>query len=304
MSNVEAVIVNYDSESHLARCLAALHAQTDLMGILIVDNGPLSRALPDLAITGRRTRVVRNRRNVGFARACNQGFRLTEAEWVLLVNPDCVLGRDALSGMLRCAVSRPRVAAVGPRLSNADGSLQTSAYTLPTLTQSLANLFGLKALVPAGLLRRTAGRLLGSVFGQFSMHDAETEVEMVTGACALLNRRALREVGLFDPGFFLYNEEKDWCERARLLGWHIWFTPGASALHHIGGSGSPTSPTAFRHRSLGMLRYYAKHRSPRSLSILRRAVALSAWIRAAVSPGPDEDRHYRETARLAQGTAP
>ncbi len=299
----DAVVVNYDSEGYLAACLDALEAQKGLRSTVVIDNGPRPEAVRRIVGGRPNALFVSNRRNVGFARACNQGFRLTTGGWVLLVNPDCRLAPGALAEMLRCAEAHPRGAMVGPKLCNDDGTLQTSAYALPTLAQSVGHLLGLKTLVPVKLLRCIAGGRLGRVFGQLAPHDTETQVEMVTGACALLRRTALREVGLFDPGFFLYNEEKDWCERARRCGWEVWFTPAAQAVHSIGGSGPAGSATAFQHRCLGMLRFYAKHRSPRSLKILRAAVATAALCRSLVSSPPDVGVH-RHTARYAWSYAP
>jgi GT2 family glycosyltransferase len=299
VTEADAVVVNYDSEAYLARCLRALSSQERLRNVVVIDNGPPGRGV-EVLVSGRpRVRLISNRRNVGFGRACNQGFRLTAADWVLIVNPDCELAPGALPAMIDCAETHHRAAMVGPRLHNTDGGLQTSAYTLPTLPQSLSHLFGLRRLVPVGLLRKALGRFLGKVFGQFSPHDTEAEVEMVTGACALIRRAALREVGLFDPTFFLYNEEKDWCERARRLGWEIWFTPAASAIHAIGGSGPSNSATAFRHRCTGMLRFYAKHRGQGSLQILRMAVAVAAACRLLMTFGRGPARPYRETVRQA-----
>ncbi len=299
MSGVDAVIVNYNSETHLARCLGALSSQAELRSIVVIDNGPPGRGVEALVSRWPNGVLISNRRNVGFARACNQGFRLTRAAWVLTVNPDCELASGAVAAMVRCARVHPRAAVVGPRLYNSDGGLQTSAYTLPSLPQSLSHLFGLKKLVPIALLRRSLGSLLGKVFGQFNPHDTEAEVEMVTGACALIRRAALQEVGLFDPEFFLYNEEKDWCERARRLGWEIWFTPAAGAVHAIGGSGRPDSASAFQHRCAGMLRFYAKHRGGGSLEILRAAVAIAAVGRLLLSVGRHDAPAYWKTARQA-----
>jgi GT2 family glycosyltransferase len=304
MSEADAVVVNYNSEAYLARCLRALSSQEGLRNVVVIDNGPSGRGVEALVSGRPRARLISNRRNVGFGRACNQGFRITTADWVLIVNPDCELAPGALPTMISCAEAHYRAAMVGPRLYNPDGGLQTSAYRLPTLVQSLAHLFGLKRLVPVGLLRKALGRVLGKAFGQFSPHDTETEVEMVTGACALIRRAALTQVGLFDPTFFVYNEEKDWCERARRLGWEIWFTPAAAAVHAIGRSISPDSADAFRHRSMGMLRFYAKHRGQGSLRILRVAVAVAAACKLLTTLGRGPAALYRQTAREAMSYSP
>jgi hypothetical protein len=113
------------------------------------------------------------------------------------------------------------------------------------------------------------------------------------GACMLVRRSAVEEVGPLDERFFLFSEETDWCYRFRGAGWRVVFYPGAEAVH-VGGAGH--GGRMFREQVRGHLRFLAKHRGEREAERARRLLRLALRLRAAAFPG-ERGRIYGETAR-------
>jgi GT2 family glycosyltransferase len=188
--------------------------------ILVVDNHspahPLSRRLrrwPGVS-------VRRWGRNRGFARAVNEGCRLSRAEWVLLLNPDISVSAAFLDGLLALAdhllSKEPRAGIVGFQLRNSDGTRQLSSGPFPTLMQTLLRL----------ALPRKRRKY------HFQRAKRRHRVPWVTGCCLLLRRACLKDLGGLDRDFFLYYEDVDLCQRARARGWSVWLEPALRAVHH------------------------------------------------------------------------
>jgi N-acetylglucosaminyl-diphospho-decaprenol L-rhamnosyltransferase len=218
---LSVVIVNYcdwQGTSALARqVLRTSAARQGRAEVVVVDNhSPVDRIIPRL----RRWPGVslrRWRRNQGFARAANEGCRLSSGNWFLLLNPDVTLPPDFVDGVLRLIEELAAdTGLVGFRLHNSDGSLQFSSGTLPTLAGTLAGLVvprHRRKCRPLHALRRRA-------------------VRWVTGCCLLVRKECLQALGGFDPSFFLYYEDVDLCRRAAAAGWSVWYEPRLWAVHH------------------------------------------------------------------------
>ena len=133
---------------------------------------------------------------------------------MLVLNADAWLVEDALARLVDAADRHPRAAAVGPRLLNADGTLQRSVRGFPTLWRLATEYLYLRKLAPGS-------RALNAFYGAGFDHESEREVEWVMGACFLLRRSAYDEVGPFDERYFLFSEEVDWMRRATDAGWSV-----------------------------------------------------------------------------------
>jgi N-acetylglucosaminyl-diphospho-decaprenol L-rhamnosyltransferase len=246
---VTAVLVSWNSAVDLPRALTSLAGH--VAEAIVVDNGSSDGSAAAARSQG--ARVVANPQNVGFARAANQGVREARTPLILLLNPDAALGPGALEHLERVLTLRPRVAVAGPRTRNADGTIQVS--------------FG-RDLTPAverwqrrlvlGVERRDA-RVLREV--EASAAHEQTP-DWVSGACWLARRDALESVGLFDEGYFLYEEDADLCRRLRAAGWQIAFTPEAEIVHHKGSSALRSAGLARREYDKSHLRYYRKFNGP------------------------------------------
>ena len=218
--SLAVVVVNFCQWRNTARLAAQLADSAAFRAgraeVVVVDNHspghPVARQLRRRGIT-----VVRNGANVGFARAVNRGVRVTDAEWILLLNPDVTVPPGFLDRVLSAAnKAGPRDGVVGFRLVNRDGSPQASCGEFPTLAGTARGLASPRAV-------RKGVPLPGR---------ERRPVDWVTGGCLLARRACLDELGGLDEQFFLYYEDVDLCRRAAQVRWGVWFDPSASATHH------------------------------------------------------------------------
>lgn len=221
---LSVVIVNYRQWERTAELVRQLQDTPCLRRgeaeVVIVDNhSPRHPALQRLRrLPG--VSVRRWGRNHGFARAVNEGCRLSRGDWFLLLNPDATLSEGFLDGALALAdqltATEPRAGLVGFHLRNSDGSRQLSCGPFPTLGSTL-----LRLALPRSRRKYQAPR------------DPERcRVPWVTGCCLLLRRACVQELGGLDEEFFLYYEDVDLCLRARQRGWSVWYEPSLAVIHH------------------------------------------------------------------------
>lgn len=276
---VVAVIVNYNTGGLLKEAVDSLLAGTVQPVVEIVDNASTDDSLAairdDAAYRGR-VAVTVNEENRGFAAANNQVLRSGGAEYYLLVNPDCVIDRDAVRRLLEHVERNPEIGLAGGALMNPDGSIQkTSSRRLPTPWSSLARTLGLHRL---GASR---GLLADFDTAVEPRDDAGVEFcEAISGAMMFVRGSALERVGLLDEGFFMHCEDLDWCRRFRDAGYKVAYVPSARAVHAKGGSGR--DPRVIWHLHRGMIRFYNKHYRHTYPWMLAALVYPAVYARCAV----------------------
>jgi GT2 family glycosyltransferase len=254
---IDALIVNYRAYDELERCLESLEpVRSTFRQVVVVDQESSREPASWLSARFPWVELVAQSTNTGFAAAVNLAARATHAPFLLLVNPDCVITESMSGHLLAALTARADVAVAGPRIRNADGTIQPSARRFPDLTTAIAGRSSwLTRVVPQNPFsrRNLPARDAGDV--------SPVEVDWVSGACMLVRRDAFDAVGGLDEGFFLYWEDADLCRRLQRAGWRTAYVPQAAAMH-IGGRSSrhaaDASLEAF-HRSA--YRLYTKHAS-------------------------------------------
>jgi GT2 family glycosyltransferase len=229
---VDLVIVNYRSYEELSRCLASLECARPRFGHVTVVDHEADLALA-AALAGQFpwVEIVERETNEGFAAGVNLGARRGRAPFLLFVNPDCVGDDSAVAGLVSFAAGRPDAAVVGPRILNADGSIQGSARRFPGLSTLIAGRSSwLTRAFPNNPLSRW------NLIGRSDASHA-VDVDWVSGACMLVRRSAFDAVGGMDERFFLYWEDADFCRRLTQRGWRVVYFPSV-AVTHVGGRSS------------------------------------------------------------------
>jgi N-acetylglucosaminyl-diphospho-decaprenol L-rhamnosyltransferase len=281
MADVAVVVVTYDALPWIEQCLQSVRGVTTV----VVDNGS-SDGTPDFVRERFPEVKLVETENRGLGAGWNRGIEETEGRYVLILNADAWLVGDSLERLIEFADSRPRAALVGPRLSNPDGSLQRSVRGFPTTWRLATEYLGLRKLAP----RSSA---LNAFYAGGFDHDEVREVEVVMGACMLVRRGAIDEVGPLDEAFFLFSEETDWCYRFREAGWSVVFYPGAECVHVRGAS---HGGRLYRENLRGHLRFLAKHRGERAAERARRLLRLALRVRGLLFRG-ERGTAYRDAAR-------
>jgi N-acetylglucosaminyl-diphospho-decaprenol L-rhamnosyltransferase len=282
------VVVTYDALPWIERCLDSVRG----VETVVVDHGSTDGTVDLVRERYPDVRLV-EAENRGLAAGWNRGIRETQSQYVLLLNADAWLAGGALERLLDFADARPRAAVVGPRLRNPDGTLQRSVRGFPTVWRLATEYL---------FLRKLASRT--SAFNAFYAggfdHDEVRVVEVVMGACMLVRRAAVEQVGECDEDYFLFSEETDWCYRFREAGWEVVFFPGAECTHVRGAS---HSGRLYRENLRGHLLFLAKHRGLRDAERARRLLLASLRLRGILFRG-ERGRTYRDGASwLASGDA-
>lgn len=274
--NVDVVIVNYNAGKLLAECVQSVLAE-QARHVFVVDNDSHDESLAYLesSTSDDRVYIIRNGKNLGFASACNIGARASNADTVLYLNPDCVLTPGALHRMIEVLGSDPSIGMAGGLLINFDGSEQGGGRrAVPTPWRSFVRAFRLS---------RLANRW-PKLFFDFYLHkqplpERPVEVEAISGACMLVKREAVADVGLWDEAYFLHCEDLDWCMRFRQKDWKILFVPSARVTHALGACSRSRPVFVEWHKHRGMVRFYRKffrHQYPGALMWL---VETGVWFR-------------------------
>lgn len=275
---VVAIIVNYNSGGFLKKCVESLLAGSIRPVVHVVDNASTddSIALARNVLDSDDVHYQINRNNVGFAAANNQLLNHEDAEYFLLLNPDCIVEPGAVQEFLSRLDNDPAIGIAGGALSNPDGTVQsTSKRKLPTPWSSLARTMGLHKIASVD------GAL--SDFDLAGNHGDSPEVEMVeaiSGAMMFVRASALPRVGLLDEGYFMHCEDLDWCKRFRDAGYKVAYVAGAKAVHFKGGSGR--GPRVVWHLHRGMIRFYKKHYRRRYSLLFSVLVYSAVYARCTV----------------------
>lgn len=257
MEHVSVVIVNWNAGGALHACLGALFASEggEPHQVILVDNASTDGSEAILASTYPAVEVIQNAKNVGFARAVNQGLRAARGQLVIILNPDVILWPSAVPRLLQFMATHPEAGVAGPRLLDPDGTVQGSARRDPSAWTAL---FGRSApltrLFPNNPVSQRELPAL-SVEG-----NVPIQVDWLSGACLVARRTAWEQVGLLDERFFLFWEDADWCLRFRQAGWGVYYVPAACGTHFVGVSRAGRRLGSILDFHLSAYRYYRKHR--------------------------------------------
>lgn len=274
---LSVVIVNYNTCALLRNCLRSLQQaeKEAALEIIVIDNASRDGSAEMVAQEFPRVTLIKNSSNAGFAAANNQGLRRARGEFLLLLNSDTEVRPGALEHCVAFLRTHPEAGIAGCKLRNADGSVQPSCESFPSLSNLFFESFFLEKLFPQN--RLFARRALS-----FFNYDHALPVDYVKGAFLMIRRRTFEDIGLLDERFFFYAEEMDWCYRARQKGWQVYFTPGGEVLHHGGQSSDPVAPATFVQLQRARHQFYRKHHNAVSSFLARVLMACGAILRAVL----------------------
>jgi N-acetylglucosaminyl-diphospho-decaprenol L-rhamnosyltransferase len=272
-TTVDVVVVSYNSRDELRECVDPFLANPDT-NVIVVDNASPDRSLDavrDLPVT-----AIQLPRNDGFATGVNAGWRAGSSPYVLILNPDAQIDDASLLTLARVLDEEPQVGAAAPRIHHEDGSLDYSQRLFPRLRSTYAQALFLHRVFP----RATWTDELVRDDEAYARRGAP---DWVSGACILVRRDVLAELGGLDEAFFMYCEDIDLCRRLRSSGYQLVFEPTASVLH-LGGASAPRAgllPALAASR----VRYARKHRGRVVAFLERVGVGLGAATHALVGRG-------------------
>lgn len=288
---LSVIIVNYNVKAYLDQCLRSVQEALKGMAgeVFVVDNMSTDGSVEMVRQRFPEVHLIANRENVGFSRANNQAIRECTGEYVLLLNPDTVVGEDVFEKVMTFMDAHPEAGGLGVKMIDGTGRfLPESKRGLPTPTVAFFKIMGLSRLFPKS---RLFGRYhLGSL-----PENSTARIEILSGACMFLRKRTLDKVGLLDENFFMYGEDIDLSYRITLGGYENWYFPDARIIHYKGESTKKSSVNyvfVFYNAMAIFARKHFTRKGPQFFSlVIRGAIYLSAaaaivvrFLRGALLP--------------------
>src|SRR3990170_451833 len=236
--DLSVCIVTYQARDLLKDCLNSLVENTHSLTyeIIVTDNGSEDGTREMLATQFLAIRLIENQKNLGFSRPMNQSLQAAQGKYLLLLNPDTIILPHAFDMMVAFMETHPQVGICGPKVLNSDRTLQKSCRRGESRPWAVISYFtGLGKLFPGS-------RLFGEYLMSYKDEDESSEVAGVAGSCMLVRRKVVDMIGYLDDRFFAYQEDADYCFRARTAGWQIFYFPESEIIHFGGQGGSRVHP--------------------------------------------------------------
>ena len=260
------IIINWNTRDLLAQSLNSIFVNQPSwpFDVWVVDNGSIDGSVEMTRQRFPDVRLIENLENLGFAKANNQAIRLSRGRYILLLNSDALLMPNTIQKMIDVMISDSSIGIAGAQLLHPDGRLQVSHSPLPTYWTEVYHLFGLDKLSKP---KRN--------------HLEYEETGTVSGACMLIRKTLLDQIGLLDEAFFIFSEEVDLCNRCHKAGQKVVCIYSATAIHAEGGSTGQTVQRIVRLYS-SKLHYFYKYFGPKVEQRLKRIMKFSVMVKGMI----------------------
>jgi hypothetical protein len=263
------VLVCWNNKAYLDPCLKSLYetGMRNSFDVVVVDNGSTDGSQQMLAEKYPQVRIIQNEGNLGLGKASNQGIEATQGRYVLLLNNDTIVKGSSFDAMVDFLDQNPRVGAVGGKLLNPDGSIQTCYNYFSSLGEEF-------------LVATRLGEWIRPGYPAVMSGDEVKSVDWLGSACLMVRRSTLDEVGLLDEGYFIYGDEADLQYRIKKAGWDIYYLPHATTIHYGGRSMDrwPRRKMVYR----GKMLFYQKHYGFLRTLLLRLMLGILSLIKMMV----------------------
>ena len=229
--DLSIIIVNWNTKQLLDNCLASIYRETQniFFEIFVVDNASSDGSAEMVTQKYPSVRLIQNQKNIGFAAANNQAIKQARGKYILVLNSDTIILKNALEKAVKIMNSRPEVGILGLKTLNKDGSIQKTVRRDPALSTQIFFPSRMKKIFPNW-----------QPFKEYYFDDFDYErefyVPQLQGSFLLIRREVFNKIGLLDKKFFIWFEEVDFCLRARRAGYKILYSPAGSIIHYGGVS--------------------------------------------------------------------
>ncbi len=237
-TDLSIIIVNYNTRDFLKKCLETLQLAINKASvkteIIIADNASTDGSLEYLEKTEEKKKelikVIKNKANLGFAKANNLALKKAQGRYILFLNPDTIIQEDTLETMLKFMDSHPKVGAATCRLELPDGQFDQPCHRgFPTVWNSFCYFSGLSKIFPQSKI------FAGYSLGYLPLNKIH-EIEACHGAFLIVRREVGEDLKWFDEDYFWYGEDLDFCYRLKQKGWQLMFVPTTKIIHYKGAA--------------------------------------------------------------------
>ncbi len=276
---LSVIIVNYNVEYFLAQCLYSVRKAAQFADIetIMVDNNSSDGSVEMTRRLFPEVKVIDNKNNLGFSKANNQAIRISEADYVLLLNPDTLVEEDTFKKCIAFMDAHPNSGGLGVKMVDGKGQfLKESKRGVPTPMVAFYKIFGFSNLFPKS-----------KTFGQYHMGhldmDGTHKIDILSGAYMMMRKNVLDEVGLLDEDFFMYGEDIDLSWRIRLGGYDNYYYPETRIIHYKGESTKKSSVNYVLVFYNAMIIFAKKHFSKKNAKVFEFLIQSAIYLRAGIA---------------------
>lgn len=303
MKKLSIIIVSYNTASLLHQCLASVENALTYKNlrkkseVIVVDNASKDESQTLVKKNYPWVKLICNKKNLGFARANNQGIKIARGKYILLLNSDTRVKNNTFIKLLEAMSGRENIGVVGGKLLNRDNSIQQSMGFFPNLTRVFLWMTFLDDIP-----------ILTSLIKPYHItnkkyYRSRQEVDWVTGACFLVRKEVIRTSGLLDEKIFMYGEEVEWCYRIKKNGYQVIYYPQAE-IYHDKGASSPVGQIAGIDKEYqAVLYFYGKHKPNWQKIAVKQLLLYGALLRlflfGIILRNPDKVKSYAKAIKVA-----
>ena len=278
---LSVIIVNYNVKYFLEQCLCSVQKAITRSGIdaevIVIDNHSHDDSLGYLMPVFHCVKFIANNENVGFTKACNQGYKLSSGNYVLFLNPDTIVPEDCFSKCLSFFETHESAGAVGVKMLDGHGRfLKESKRAFPSPSTSLFKLFGFARLFPKS-------KIFSTYHLGYLDENADHEVDVLAGAFLMVRRQLLEKLNGFDETFFMYGEDVDLSYRIQKIGYKNYYLAESPILHFKGESTKKGSLNYVRMFYSAMSIFVGKHYGGSRASLFIFFIHVAIWLRAIMT---------------------
>lgn len=224
---ISIIINNYKTRGLLKQCLKGIYLYPPSVEfeVIVVDNNSNDGSVELVKEDFPQVRLIESKENLGHHKGNNSGIKKSTGKYVLILNTDIALLDDSLDKMYQFMESHPQVALVGPKLKNPDGSIQMSCMRFP---DKVVPIYRRTFLGKMSFAKKKINYYLMTDFD----HEQTRSVDWILGACAMVRRSAIDQVGLMDEDLFLYFGDIAWCQKFWQAGYQVFYFVDANIIHY------------------------------------------------------------------------
>ena len=265
------VIVTYKNEANILQCLGSLKKYILNGDILVIDNSSRDEIDRVIEKNFSRIKLIKNKKNIGFGAAANQGARITKGDYLLFLNPDTVVKEGCIEEMVSFLKKKKDAGAIGCKVLNPDASLQPSCGRFPTIINIILDRIPvLNKLFKTELIR------------QENFYSKIQTPDWISGVFFMVKKNVFENLGGFDERYFLYVEDVDFCYRAREAGYKIYYNPKAEIIHYDQGKSKERKPFKAKQMRKGFSIFFKKYKSPLYVSLWKTVLIVESFFKPSL----------------------
>ena len=270
MIDISIIIVNYNVKEYIVDCIQSIirwTPQTIQYEIIVVDNNSQDGSVNALETKFPEITILKNKNNIGFTRAINQGANIANGAYLFLLNPDTLFLEDSMTTLYSFLERNRHVGIVGPKLISTDENIQQSYWKYPTLISSLLSIYHLDFL---------------NNNKNHAHYDKSNylSVDAISGGAFFLAKNLFNDLNGFNDNLF-WMEDMDFCKRASTLGHKIAYLPNTKLIHYIGKSSEKNWVVTISNRLLSKIKYFKLHHGSSEVMTLITAIYLLVVVKCA-----------------------